>query len=68
MFGKILKQILEQRNISHYRLSKLSGVSESTINTMIRGEINYPSFENAIKIADALDISLDEFRNGDKNE
>ncbi|WP_459127499.1 helix-turn-helix domain-containing protein [Latilactobacillus curvatus] len=62
MFGQRLKAILNERNLSNYRLAKMSGVSESIINKVVSGTNEYMSFKNAVKIADALNISLDEFR------
>lgn len=62
MFGQRLKAILNERNLSNYRLAKMSGVSESIINKVVSGTNEYMSFKNAAKIADALNISLDEFR------
>ena len=43
---------------SWYQLSKLSGISESTLSNT-RNRNGYLSFENTCKIANALDISLD---------
>lgn len=62
MFGQRLKAILNEHNLSNYRLAKMSGVSESIINKVVSGTNEYMSFKNAVKIADALNISLDEFR------
>ena len=68
MFGKQLRMMLKQRQLTSYRLSKMSGVSESIINKLVSGINEYPSFKNAVKIADALDVSLDEFRKDDSHE
>lgn len=60
--------INKKQMLTRYRLSKMSGVSESIINKLVSGINEYPSFKNAVKIADALDVSLDEFREDGKHE
>lgn len=57
-----LEQLLRQKNMSFYKLSKLSGVSESTFSSLRNGVTNTLSFENLEKVADVLEISLDIFR------
>lgn len=49
---------MKERKLSQRQLSKLSGVSLSTLNGMLTGKQSY-STENLIAIADVLDISLD---------
>ena len=53
---------LKEKGISVYRLSKLTGISHQTLSSLKTGKSKSPSFELMVKIADALDISLDEFR------
>ena len=53
---------LNKKGISVYRLSKLTGVSQQALSSLKTGKSKSPSFELMKKIADALDISLDEFR------
>ena len=53
---------LKEKGISVYRLSKLAGVSHQALSSLKTGKSKSPSFELMVKIADALDISLDEFR------
>lgn len=60
MNGKYIKEIADRKEISIYRLEKESGVSTGRIWRIIKGETINPSIDNLIKIADALDISLDE--------
>lgn len=57
---KKLEKILESKKMTVYRLSKISGVPQQTINNQKRGMDM--KFSNVVKIADALDISLDELR------
>lgn len=68
MWNKVEK-ILKQKHLSIYRLSKMTGIHETTLRNYRK---NYshpggvsPSFKNACKIADALGVSLDALR-GDK--
>lgn len=65
MWSKV-EEILEEKKVTIYQLSKLSGIH---INTLYNYRKNYsheggskPSFENMCKIADALEVSLDELR------
>ena len=55
-----LKQLLDSRGMSIYRLSQLSGISYSTIkNTVSRnGQLSLDTIE---RVCDALDIPLREF-------
>lgn len=60
MNGKNIKEIADRKAMSIYRLEKESGVSASRIWRIIRGETKNPSIDNLIKLADALNVSLDE--------
>ncbi|QLL78831.1 helix-turn-helix domain-containing protein [Ligilactobacillus saerimneri] len=59
MWIKIEKRIKEQ-GISIYKLSKITGIPNATFYNYRNG--SEPSFKNMCKIADALDVSLDYFR------
>lgn len=62
MWNKIQK-LLNKRNITANHLSELMGnKNNSIIYALKNGKIKKPSFELMVKIADALDVSLDEFR------
>lgn len=56
---KIEERIKEQ-GISIYKLSKITGIPNATFYNYRNG--SEPSFKNMCKIADALDVSLDHFR------
>lgn len=58
MWNKV-EQILKQKNMSIYRLAKLSGISENTLRNYRNG--SEPSFANMDKIAQALNVSLEVF-------
>ncbi|GET12097.1 hypothetical protein SN811_05970 [Ligilactobacillus agilis] len=60
---KQLEELLRSKNITRYKLSKLTGIRQTTLQSYKDGA--EPSFKNMIKIADALDISLDYFRKRD---
>ncbi|MBB5887731.1 helix-turn-helix domain-containing protein [Lactovum miscens] len=61
MWSKIEK-IIKAKNISVYQLAKMTGISRQALSQMKLKEIKNPSFDKMVKIADALDVSLDEFR------
>lgn len=61
MWIKIEKLIKEQ-NLNQEQLAKRMNVHSSIISDLKNGRINKPSFELMCKIADALDVSLDVFR------
>lgn len=56
---KIEERIKEQ-GISIYKLSKITGIPNATFYNYRNG--SEPSFKNMCKIANALDVSLDYFR------
>ena len=55
---KVLARILKERNLTQKKLSRLSGVSTSSINNMLSGRQNYKT-DNLIAISNALGVSLD---------
>ena len=57
-----LNRIMQERNLNGYQLSKMSGVNRSFFSDLKSGKVKYLSWPNICKIADALEISLDEFR------
>ena len=58
-----LEELLKAKKMSRYKLSKLTGIRQTTLQSYKDGA--EPSFKNMIKIADALDVSLDYFRKRD---
>ncbi len=59
---ELVEKILTEKNITQYELAKRMDVSTGTITELKMGRIKKTSFELACKIADALDINLDELR------
>ena len=64
MLWKKIKSLLDTKGMSAYRLSKITGLSQNTLQNYKNG--HEPSFRNMEKIADALGVSLDEFRSDKK--
>lgn len=62
----IVERLLNEKNMSQYELAKLMGVSTGTITELKKGRIKKPSFELIEKVADALEVSMDVFRNAAK--
>ena len=64
MLWKLIKNQMDKQGISAYRLAKMTGLSLNTMQNYKNG--HEPSFSNVVKIADALGVSLDEFRSDRK--
>ncbi|MBB1109905.1 helix-turn-helix transcriptional regulator [Limosilactobacillus sp. pH52_RY] len=58
----IIQIQLDKQKTTIYRLAKLTGIPDTTLHNYKNG--SEPSFTNMCKIADALNVSLDEFRGG----
>lgn len=66
MIWKKIEKELKKRDWSIYKLTQKAGLTKNYLYNMKAGLNDNPSFEAMIQIADALEISLDEFREGDK--
>lgn len=64
MLWKSIQTQLDKKHITVYRLAKLTGIPNNTLYEYKNNDVQ-PTFNNMIKIADALDVSLDIFRKGD---
>lgn len=60
MFGKNIKLIRESKNIGVNELSRLSGVNASYISALERDEKKNPSVTILEKLANALEVNIDE--------
>ena len=59
MIEKIV-EIRKSKGMSRYRLSLLTGISESTFLRYENGDIKKASFENIMKICEVLEIDIKE--------
>ena len=57
-----LNKIMQERNLNGSQLSKMAGVNRSFFSDLKSGKVKHLSWPNICKIADALEISLDELR------
>lgn len=62
MMWKSVYKLMEDRNLNQNQLANKAGVNNTVISALKNGKINKPSFELACKLADALEVSLDELR------
>lgn len=60
MFGENIKSIRESKGIGVNELSRLSGVNASYISALERNEKKNPSVEILTKLANALEITLED--------
>ena len=60
MINENLKRICEEKDISAYHLAKITQLPISVVAKIIRDEVKNPRLDTIIKIADALNVSLDE--------
>lgn len=58
---EFLKKIMNERNISIYRLSKLTKLRDSGLGMIINGKREDPKISTIVKIAKALNLTNDEF-------
>ncbi len=64
-FYKVVKERLENKGMTIYRLSKETGIFEQTLHSMVSGNTSSPKLDNAVKIAKVLDIDLNKLKEGD---
>ena len=60
-----LKEQLENKGMTIYRLSKETEIFEQTLHSMLSGNTSSPKLDNAVKIAKVLDIDLNKLKEGD---
>ena len=58
MIGTNIKELLEARKMTQYRLSKISGISASYICELIKGKYKNPSMEILKALSKALGVSV----------
>lgn len=59
--GERLRAILKEREMSVYDLSRLTGIGQSTLQSMITNNFKNSSVDRVISIAQALDIKVHDF-------
>lgn len=57
---KKIETILKEKGMTRYRLSKLTGIPETTLINIKVGKSKHPSFYMIYKIAKALEVDLEE--------
>lgn len=57
-----INEILKKKQLTWYWLFKHTAIGKTTIYDIRKGANKHVEFETMEKIADALDVSLDEFR------
>ena len=60
-FGIRLNRIMNHKGVTQTELSRVTGIPQSQLSRYITGR-NSPTFNNVIKIVNALDCSLEDFR------
>ena len=58
MFTSHFVYLLQEKQLSSYRVAKDTGISQGLMNEYKNG-VKLPSIENLVKIADYLDVSVD---------
>ena len=58
--GRAISVIAEERNISKYRISKNSGISQVTLSDIVNERNTNPTIETIEKIANGIGISASE--------
>ena len=58
--GEKIKELRENKGISQYKLAELTGINRSTINRYENGSIQKISFDNLLKICEALGVDIKE--------
>ena len=58
MFSDVFSNLLQDRNISSYKLTKDTGLSNGMISDWRSGK-NIPSADNLVKLADYFGVSVD---------
>ena len=56
--GEKIKELRESKGISQYRLAEITGINRSTLNRYENGSIQKISFDNLMKICEALEIDI----------
>lgn len=55
-----IKDLMKQKDMSMYKLSKITGISDTQLRRLFTRENKYPRVDTAKKIAKALDVDINE--------
>ncbi|AWN66980.1 XRE family transcriptional regulator [Lactococcus lactis subsp. lactis] len=59
---EIIQQKMREKKLSQSQLASLVGIKQQYISKILLGRVNKPSFEIVVKIAEVLDIDLNQFK------
>lgn len=60
MLSNKIEQLRKEKEYTFAKLSELSGISTGRLSDLATGKRNSPTMDTLIKLADALDVTLDE--------
>lgn len=60
-----IKDLMKEKNMSIYRLSKETGISDSLLGKILNGKVENPRIQTVKQIAKALNVAIDEIVNMD---
>ncbi len=63
--SKRILDLCQENNITINKLSTISGLTQSTVNSIINGKSQNPQLKTIFKICNGLNISVSEFFNCD---
>lgn len=55
-----IKELMQSKDMSIYRLSKETGISDSLLGKLLSGKVKDPRISTVKQIAKALDVKIDE--------
>ena len=67
MLSNKIEQLRKEKGYTFAKLSELSGISTGRLSDLASGKRNNPTMDTLIKLADALDVTLDELVGRKKN-
>ena len=67
MLSNKIEHLRKEKGYTFAKLSELSGISTGRLSDLASGKRNNPTMDTLIKLADALDVSLDELVGRKKN-
>ncbi|MFF5995802.1 helix-turn-helix transcriptional regulator [Lysinibacillus sp. KU-BSD001] len=53
--------LMQERNLTISELARRAGLTQSTVNDIVKGKVKNPSMQAILQIADALGLSIGEF-------